>query len=557
MQAGEYASPASLLVGETMVQESPSDRETKEGDVFLAAHGISKTYSDGTQALKRIDFEIRQGEIIGLLGENGAGKTTLTKILSGLLPPTEGRVESPRGNVRFANPREAMRFGIGMVHQHFALVGPFTATENVVLSHERPFTPIRLGKTRERLETLMAESGLHVPLDVPIEKLAVGEQQRVEILKVMSRDVDLLILDEPTSVLTPLEVDELFDLLRRLRAQDKSIILITHKLKEVQSITDRIVVLRHGEVVGDVRTVEATTERLARLMVGQALDSAADAVELRDEELPIRQEHEEAGVAGEVVLRVKNLVSRGNTGEIAVEGVSFNVHAGEIFGIAGVEGNGQSELVECLTGLRVPTQGEATIGGTDILGKDPREIYRLGVAHIPEDRWEVGLVLPFTLAENAILGIHRRQQFRRAHLPIIQWGNVRKHVEELMERFDIQAAGPNAPAKSLSGGNQQKLIVGRELAKDPAVIVASQPTRGLDVAAAKYIRDLLVDMRNRQRAVLLVSADLDEVLARSDRVAIMFEGKFMTVCKPTDLDRETVGMLMGGVTSKEVCVERS
>ena len=539
-----------------MVQDQASDRDTKQGDLFLGAYGISKTYSDGTQALKRVDFEIRHGEIVGLLGENGAGKTTLTKILSGLLPPTEGRVESPRGRVRFANPREAMRFGIGMVHQHFALVGPFTATENVVLSHERPFTQIRLAQTRERLEALMEESGLHVPLDIPIEKLAVGEQQRVEILKVMSRDVDLLILDEPTSVLTPLEVDELFDLLPRLRAQDKSIILITHKLKEVQSITDRIVVLRHGELVGDVRTAEATTERLARLMVGQALDRAADAVELRDEELPIRREREDAGATGEVVLRVKNLVSRGNTGEIAVEGVSFDVHAGEIFGIAGVEGNGQSELVECLTGLRVPTQGEATIGGTDILGKDPREIYRLGVAHIPEDRWEVGLVLPFTLAENAILGIHRWMQFRRRLPILLHWGKVQRHVEKLMERFEIQATGPNAPAKSLSGGNQQKLIVGRELAKDPAVIVASQPTRGLDVASAKYIRDLLVDMRNRQRAVLLVSADLDEVLAHSDRVAIMFEGRFMTVCKPSDLNRETVGMLMGGVTSKEVCVER-
>ncbi|MCK4598651.1 ABC transporter ATP-binding protein [Candidatus Bipolaricaulota bacterium] len=540
-----------------MVEDHVTDRDTKQGDLFLGAYGISKTYSDGTQALKRVDFEIRHSEIVGLLGENGAGKTTLTKILSGLLPPTEGRVESPRGSVRFANPREAMRFGIGMVHQHFALVGTFTAAENVALSHEHPFSTIQLADTKKRLEQLMEESGLHVPLDVPIEKLAVGEQQRVEVLKVLSRDVDLLILDEPTSVLTPLEVDELFDLLRRLRDQDKSIILITHKLKEVQSITDRIVVLRHGELVGEVRTAEATTEHLARLMVGQALDGAADAVELRDEELPIRWERKEAGATGKVVLRVKNLVSRGNTGEIAVEGVSFDVHAGEIFGIAGVEGNGQSELVECLTGLRVPTQGEATIGGTDILGKDPREIYRLGVAHIPEDRWEVGLVLPFTLAENAILGIHRRKQFRR-RLPILHRGSIRKHVEELMKRFEIQAAGTNAPAKSLSGGNQQKLIVGRELAKDPAVIVASQPTRGLDVASAKYIRDLLVDMRNRERAVLLVSADLDEVLARSDRVAIMFEGRFMTVCRPADLDREAVGMLMGGVTSesKEVCVEQ-
>jgi len=298
-------------------------------------------------------------------------------------------------------------------------VGPFNAVENVILSHERPFSRVRIAQTRERLETLMEESGLHVPLDVPIEKLAVGEQQRVEILKVLSRDVDLLILDEPTSVLTPLEVDDLFDLLRKLRDRNKSIILITHKLKEVQSITDRIIVLRHGELVGNVRTSEATTEHLARLMVGQALEQAADAVELRDDALPVRREEVLDDVEKEIVLHVERLVSRGNTGEIAVEGISFDVHAGEIFGIAGVEGNGQSELVECLTGLRIPTEGQATIKGTDILGKDPREIYRLGVAHIPEDRWEVGLVLPFTLAENAILGIHRRKQFRWAHLPII------------------------------------------------------------------------------------------------------------------------------------------
>ena len=538
-----------------MAHEIPSDREPTQGDLFLSAQGISKIYSDGTEALKRVDLDIHHGTVVGLLGENGAGKTTLTKILSGLLPPTAGHVESPRGKVRFGSPREAMEFGIGMVHQHFALVGTFTAAENVALSHEKPFSRIQLAKTREHLGALMEESGLSVPLDVPIEKLAVGEQQRVEILKVLSRDVDLLILDEPTSVLTPLEVDDLFDLLRKLRNQNKSIILITHKLKEVQSITDRIVILRHGELVGDVETAGATTRQLAGLMVGQALEATADAVELRDEELPVRQDDtsEEAGER-EVVLQVEELVTRGNTEKIAVDHISFDIHAGEILGIAGVEGNGQSELVECLTGLRVPQEGSASIRGTNILGRDPREIYRLGVAHIPEDRWEIGLVLPFTLAENAILGIHRWKRFR-GFLRTIRWSAVQKHVSELMERFDIQATGPNAPAKSLSGGNQQKLIVGRELAKDPAVIVASQPTRGLDVAAAKYIRDLLVDMRNRGRAVLLVSADLDEVLARSDRVAIMYEGRFMTVCRPADLNRETVGMLMGGVTnaSKEVC----
>jgi simple sugar transport system ATP-binding protein len=539
-----------------MAQEGPPSPETRQEQPFLVAHGISKTYSDGTEALKTVNLEIRRGEIVGLLGENGAGKTTLTKILSGLLPPTEGRVESPQGSVRFGSPREAMEFGIGMVHQHFALVGPFTATENVALGHEHPLSRVRLAKTRERLEALMEESGLHVPLDVPIEKLAVGEQQRVEILKVLSRDVDLLILDEPTSVLTPLEVDDLFDLLRRLRARGKSIILITHKLKEVQSVTDRIVVLRHGKLVGNVKTSDATTEQLARLMVGQALEAGTSAVELRDEALPVRRDRERAGPEGKtaIVLHVENLIARGSTGKIAVEGVSFDVHAGEIFGVAGVEGNGQTELVECLTGLRASRQGTAFIRGTNILGKDPKDIYRLGVAHIPEDRWEVGLILPFTLAENAILGIHRWERFR-GPLRMLRWQAVQKHVTELMDRFEIRATGPNAPAKSLSGGNQQKLIVGRELAKDPEVIVAAQPTRGLDVASAKYIRELLEQMRGKGRAILLVSADLDEVLALSDRVAIMYEGRFMAVCAPSELTRERIGMLMGGVTSTsvEVC----
>ena len=516
---------------------------------FLRAEGITKIYSNGTVALKEANLELHAHEIVGLLGENGAGKTTLTKILSGLLPPTKGRVISPRGPVRFGSPREALDFGIGMVYQHFALVGTFTAAENVALSHEHPFSTIQLADTKKGLEQLMEESGLHVPLDVPVEKLAVGEQQRVEVLKVLSRDVDLLILDEPTSVLTPLEVNELFGLLRRLRKDGKSIIFITHKLKEVGSITDRVVVLRHGEMVGDLKTAGATTEQLARLMVGKAIDVEAGAIELTEAGLPHRESvRAEEIKSGPSILHVENLTARGDTGEIAVEDLSFDVHAGEIFGVAGVEGNGQTELVESLTGLCVPTSGVATINGTNILGKDPREIYRLGVAHIPEDRWELGLILPFTLAENGILGVHRWEEFR-GPMSFLRWGKINQHVRELMERFDIQATGPSAPAKSLSGGNQQKLIVGRELAKNPDIIVAAQPTRGLDIGSAQYIRDLLVEMRNNGRAILLVSADLDEVLALSDRIAIMYEGRFMTIALPADLDRETIGLLMGGVTA--------
>ncbi len=516
---------------------------------FLRAERITKVYSDGTVAVRDVTLELRPGEIVGLLGENGAGKTTLTKVLSGLLPPTRGRVVSPRGPVRFASPREALDFGIGMVHQHFALVGTFTAVENVALSHERPLTPLKLDATRAKLEALMAESGLKVPLDVPVEKLAVGEQQRVEILKVLSQDVDLLILDEPTSVLTPLEVDELFKLLRRLRDEGKAIVLITHKLREVGAITDRVVVLRKGAVVGDVSTAAVTREELAQLMVGKAVGTRAErAVELSTDEIPAHGSHGHSE-RGPGVLHVEGLSVAGTTKPIAVHDLTFDVYGGEIFGIAGVEGNGQTELVEALTGLRPALKGTATIHGKNILGLDPRQIYKLGVAHIPEDRWVLGLVLPFTLAENAILGVHRWDQFR-GPLSVLRWGKINAHVRALMERFEIQATGPNAPAKSLSGGNQQKLIVGRELAKDPAIVIASQPTRGLDVGAAQYIRDTLVEMRDRGRAILLVSADLDEVLALSDRVAIMYEGRFMAVARPEELDREKIGMLMGGVGVK-------
>jgi simple sugar transport system ATP-binding protein len=524
------------------------DVKAPQAACLLRAEGITKVYGDGTVAVEGITLDVRPGEILGMLGENGAGKTTLTKILSGLLPPTSGQVVSPRGLVRFASPREALDFGIGMVHQHFALVGTFTAVENVTLSHERPFSRVRLGQTRAQLQKLMEQSGLRVPLDVPVEKLAVGEQQRVEILKVLSRDVSLLILDEPTSVLTPVEVDVLFALLHRLRDAGKSIILITHKLREVSSVTERIVVLRHGRLVGDVATRSVTREQLARLMVGEmAAPAVGAAIELAEETQLLGQDEEKTGPG---ILHVTGLTVKGNTQEVAVRDLSFDVHGGEVFGIAGVEGNGQSELVESLGGLRTAVHGRATIRGMDILGKDPRQIYRLGVAHIPEDRWKLGLVLPFTLAENAILGIQRWKEFC-GFLGFLRKRRITAHVRQLMERFGIQATGPNAPAKSLSGGNQQKLIVGRELAKDPAIIIAAQPTRGLDIGAAHYIRELLVEMRRRGRAILLVSADLDEVLALSDRIAIMYEGHFVAVGRPSEFDRARIGLLMGGAGAKE------
>ena len=507
-------------------------------EVFLYAEGLSKVYPDGTVALSGVHLAVRPGEVLGLLGENGAGKTTLTKILSGLLSPTAGRLRTPKGPIRFHSPKDALRFGIGMVHQHFALVDTFTALENVALGLGKE----SLAALRKKLEALVEATGLRIPLDVPVENLAVGERQRVEILKVLAREVNLLILDEPTSVLTPVETAELFKFLRKLREAGKSVIFITHKLKEALAVTDRIVVLRRGRVVGEVETPRTSAAELARLMVG------ADG-ELRGRPLELSVEGEARGVSsaaqGEPLLVVRDLKVRSDTGELAVRGLSLEVHAGEIFGIAGVEGNGQTELVEALCGLRRNEAGEVFLLGRNVTGRSPPELYRLGLAHIPEDRGRHGLIPAFTVAENSVLGIQRDPRFCRWGF-VRPWA-VRAHAARLVRGFGIQAAGLLAPARSLSGGDQQKLIVGRALSQDPQVIVAAQPTRGLDIGAAQFIRDLLWRLREEGRAILLVSADLDEVLALSDRVAFMYEGGFTGVARPAELTPETIGLLMGGV----------
>ncbi len=507
---------------------------------LLRAEGIVKVYADGTVALKGVDFEVRPGEIQGLLGENGAGKTTLTKIISGLLHPTSGRILIGGEPVRLRSPRDALERGIGMVHQHFALVDTFTALENIALGTGLPLGSELRGSVME----LMERTGLKVPLDIPVENLAVGERQRVEILKVLSRKVRVLILDEPTSVLTPVETDELFGFLRRLKGEGVGIVFITHKLREVLEITDRITVLRRGEVVGEVETRETSAEELARMMVGEEVRiRGRRPVELRTE--LAGEEREERRPRGEPALVVRDLRVPSDGGAEAVKGVSFEIYPGEIFGIAGVEGNGQTELVESICGLR-EGRGRVTLKGKDILGLPPLELYRLGLAHIPEDRWKYGLILSFTVAENSILGRQRSPDFL-GPLSVLRWGRVFSHARELIRAFSIQAPGLEAPAKSLSGGNQQKLIVGRELSKEPEVVVAAQPTRGLDIGAAEYIRDILLEMRDQGKAILLVSADLDEVLALSDRVAFMYEGEFTAVTTPSEVDREKAGLYMGGV----------
>ncbi|WP_099211375.1 ABC transporter ATP-binding protein [Thermococcus henrietii] len=504
----------------------------EERTPVLEMRDIVKVYPDGTKALKGVTIKVYEGEILGLLGENGAGKTTLMKVLFGMLKPTKGKIFLRGKEVRFKSPADAIANGIGMVHQHFTLVEVFNALENIILGMEGHglLSKIDVENARRKLQKLMDELNFQVPLDVPVENLPVGVQQRIEILKMLYRDVDILILDEPTAVLTPIEVKELFAVLRKLKEQGKTIIFISHKLNEVMEITDRVTVIRKGEVVGTVKTSEATPQLLARMMVG------------RDVVLRIEKPPKEPG---DVVFRVEDLWVKGDRGEEAVRGLTFEVRAGEIFGIAGVEGNGQSELIEAIAGLRKIERGKVYLKGIDITGKKPRELYDMGVAHIPEDRTHMGLILEMTVMENSILGMHWREEFSRG--PLIDWGKVEEHAKRLIEEFEVSAPGTKAPVKSLSGGNQQKLIVAREVSKKPEFIIAAQPTRGVDVASTEYIRNYLVKLRNEDKAVLLVSADLDEVLQLSDRMAIMYEGQFMGIVKPDEVTEEQIGLMMGGV----------
>ncbi|AFL94237.1 ABC type transporter ATPase 1 [Thermococcus cleftensis] len=505
---------------------------------IIEMKGIVKVYPDGTKALKGVDLTVYKGEILGLLGENGAGKTTLMKILFGMLHPTSGKILINGEEVRFRSPSDAIAHGIGMVHQHFTLVEVFDALHNIILGMEGHglFSKIDVDKARQKLQRLMDDLNFQVPLDVPVEDLPVGVQQRIEILKMLYRDVDVLILDEPTAVLTPIEVEELFRVLRQLKEEGKTIIFISHKLNEVIELTDRVTVIRKGEVIGTVETKDATPQLLAKMMVG------------RDVVLRIEKPPKEPG---EPILRVENLRVKGDRGEEAVKGLSFEVRAGEIFGIAGVEGNGQTELIEAISGLRKVEGGKVYLQGNDVTGKGPKELYDLGMAHIPEDRTHMGLILDMTVTENSVLGLHWRKKFQRFR-GVIHWGKVREHARALIEQFDISAPGTEAPVKSLSGGNQQKLIVAREVSKEPVFIIAAQPTRGVDVASTEYIRNYLIRLRNEGKAVLLVSADLDEILQLSDRMGIIYEGEFMGIVKPEEVTTEEIGMMMGGIRYEEI-----
>ena len=484
----------------------------------------------GVVANDQVDFDLRRGEVHALLGENGAGKSTLMNVLYGLYRPDEGEILLNGKPVSFASAKDAIQYGIGMVHQHFMLIPVMTVAENIVLAVEpRHGVLLDYGTARDRARDLAKTFGFAVDPDARIEDISVGQQQRVEIMKALYRKADVIILDEPTAVLTPQEAGELFEILRTLTREGISIVFISHKLNEVLEIADRITVLRRGKKVGTVAREGATEEGLAQMMVGRE-------VVLRIEKPP--------GRPGDVLLEVEDLNVLDDREIEKVRGVSFQVRAGEIVSIAGVDGNGQTELIDALSGLRRRVSGRIRLGGHD-LGHHarPREAFEAGVGHIPEDRHRRGLVLDFTLAENLVLHDHEKPPNARHG-----WLFPRRIVErarELLRQFDVRGGGPGTRASALSGGNQQKVVLAREIGRDPRVLLAAQPTRGLDVGAIEFVHRRLVEERDEGRAILLVSLELEEILSLSDRILVLYEGRIVGEYGP-DVSEETLGIAMTG-----------
>ena len=502
---------------------------------ILEARGITKRFP-GVVANRDVSVVLNQGEILCLLGENGAGKSTLVNTVFGLYQPDEGQILLHGEPVRFGSSRDAIAAGIGMVHQHFQLIPVFTVVENIVLGNEPQRGPLLdLDRARERIRELSEQYGLHIDPDALVETLSVGEQQRVELIKALYRDADILILDEPTAVLTPGEVDEFFGVVRSLVEQGKSIIFITHKLREVLAVADHIVVLRGGEVVGSTDPATATQQSLATLMVGRDVSFTIDKA---------------PATRGEPVLTVTQLWVDDDRGATTVADFELVVHAGEVFGIAGVEGNGQRELVEALMGMRPKRQGGVVIAGRNATDMSPREILALGVGHVPEDRAKHGVVATFSVADNLVLNAYRHAPFSRRG--IRNDAAIREHAERMVSEFDVRTPGPDVAVGNLSGGNQQKVIVARELSGEVKLLVVAQPTRGLDVGSIEFIHRRIIDRRDQGAAVLLVSAELDEVLTLSDRIGVMYRGALVGTFDRADTTRDEIGMFMATGHGSEV-----
>ena len=498
---------------------------------ILELEGITKRFP-GVLANDNISFSLEEGEIHGLLGENGAGKTTLMNILYGLYHPDEGKIRIRGQSVRITSSGDAIRAGIGMVHQHFMLIPVFTVTENVMLGDE----PTRVAgildreSTAKRIREISSAYGLEIDPSAHVSTLPVGVQQRVEIIKLLYREANILIFDEPTSVLTPQEADQLFRIMRSLAESGKSIIFITHKLREVLEVCDRITVIRQGRAIGTTTPQKADKRKLASMMVGREVVLEVKKSKARPSAL---------------TLRVENLKVLSDRNTLAVNGLSFDVSGGEILGIAGVQGNGQTELVEALTGLRHPVEGRIELLGTDVTRGTPRQITELGTAHIPEDRQRDGLVLSYPVADNLVLNTYYTQPFTER--VVLQPEAILRYSKGLIEAFDIRTPSPLVEVGNLSGGNQQKVIVARELSRPIKLLVAAQPTRGLDVGSIEYIHSRLVEKRDEGVAVLLVSTELDEIMVLSDRIAVIYRGEIVDIVPALSASKEYLGLLMAGI----------
>lgn len=496
---------------------------------------ITKVFGEFV-ANDKINLELRKGEIHALLGENGAGKSTLMNMLAGLLEPTSGEIVVNGQVVKLDSPSKAASLGIGMVHQHFMLVEAFTVAENIILGSELTKNGVLdIARATREINELSERYGLAVDPSAKVADISVGAQQRVEILKTLYRGADILIFDEPTAVLTPSEIDELMAIMKNLVKEGKSIVLITHKLDEIRAVSDRVTVIRRGKSIETVEIAGATNADLAEMMVGRSVSFKTE---------------KQAAQPKEVILSIKDLVVNENRGVPAVKNLSLDVRAGEIVGIAGIDGNGQSELIQAITGLRKIESGSVELKGQSIVGLHPRQITEMSVGHVPEDRHRDGLVLEMMISENIALQTYYKEPLSKKG--ILNYTNIIGYAKQLMQEFDVRAASEIVPASALSGGNQQKAIIAREVDRNPDLLIVSQPTRGLDVGAIEYIHKRLIQERDNGKAVLVVSFELDEILNVSDRIAVIHDGKIQGIVTPETTNKQELGVLMaGGELEKE------
>ena len=495
---------------------------------------ITKVFGEFV-ANDKINLQLRKGEIHALLGENGAGKSTLMNMLAGLLEPTSGEIFVNGKSEKLDSPSRAAALGIGMVHQHFMLVEAFTVAENIILGSEITNKGVLdLKKANADILELSERYGLAVDPTAKVEDISVGAQQRVEILKTLYRGADILIFDEPTAVLTPAEILELMEIMKTLVKEGKSIILITHKLDEIRAVADRVTVIRRGKSIETVSIEGVSNKDLAEMMVGRSVSFVTEKEEAKPKD---------------VVLQISDLIVNENRGVPAVKELSLDVHAGEIVGVAGIDGNGQSELIQAITGLRKVKSGSIKIKGREVVGLSPRKITEMQVSHVPEDRHRDGLVLEMMLSENIALQTYYKEPL--SNKGVLNYNQINSYARKLMEEFDVRAASELVPAGALSGGNQQKAIIAREVDRNPDLLIVSQPTRGLDVGAIEYIHKRLISERDKGKAVLVVSFELDEILNLSDRIAVIHDGKIQGIVKPSETNKQELGILMAGGKIKE------